>query len=245
MMRQRHRDLRLPLQINQKSRKMVYQTFRPLPMCHRALWSGAFGQILPASALIVPEVDPFAPPHAVLRPESSFDGGYFYPEIHPPFPKSHAILDLVQIIYLSAICTLSSDNYEALEALLALPNLRYIMALIGPGRTDLEETEILHGGRRPVALDCHLFSNLQYWHTMPKDRSLCSIWSRFQEKGIRLYGMIGFWGVYPKKCIMEIFPSEDGTMVQYVNPNCSCRPKTPTSERRTLACELRWGELSY
>ncbi|KAF4812435.1 hypothetical protein CGCTS75_v014023 [Colletotrichum tropicale] len=242
-MKQRHRDLRLPSQINQKSRKMVYQTFRPVPMCRRLVSSGALGQIMPVSALILPEVDAFVPHHAVVRPDSYFRGGCFYPAYHPPIPKSHATLDLIQSTYISSICSLRADKYEANEALLALPNLRHIMALIGPVRKDLEEIETLHGGRRSLALDYQLFSDLQYWDTMPKSRNLCSIWRRFQEKGIKLYGLIELSKHSPKKCIMEIFPSEDGTMVQYVSPNCSCCPRTPTSERRKLASKMRRAQL--
>ncbi|KAI8297647.1 hypothetical protein K4K59_003288 [Colletotrichum sp. SAR11_240] len=214
---------------------MVYQTFRPVPMCRR-LGSAPFGQILllPVCALMLPEIDAFISYFAGDQPDAYLRTGNFHLTIHP------VMLDLIQIIYLPAIHSL---NDMALETLLALPNLKTIMTHIGQ-----KETNISHGGRRPLTLDYNLSSDLGYWHMKYTGRNFDSIWSRFQEKGIKLYGMIGFWERDPSKCIMEIFPSEDGTMIQYVNPNCSCCPRPLTSERRKLRSEMMeelMEELGY
>ncbi|EQB53584.1 hypothetical protein CGLO_06668 [Colletotrichum gloeosporioides Cg-14] len=216
--KQRYRDLRLPSQINQKSRQVVYQIFRPVPVRRSVrFWDGALGPILPVGALILPEVDVFVPYHAAPRAEYSHRESFFHQTIQP------TILDLIQIIYLSEICSLSSHNHEALEALLALPNLKTITADVGLDMTGPDEMELFHDGRRPLALDCHFFTDLYYWRM--------------------LYGVIGVLCQH-QKYIMEIFPSEDGTMIQYINPNCPCCPRPPTSERRKLAPE-GGPELGY
>ncbi|KAH0423371.1 hypothetical protein CcaCcLH18_12227 [Colletotrichum camelliae] len=240
-MKKRYRDLRLPLQINQQSRKMVYRTFRPIPMFfHEYDYEAALDPILPVSALVLPEVDAFIPYHSEIRPEFAHREAYFHQTIHLPSPTSYAILDLIQIIYLPAICHLSSRKPEALEALLALPSLKYIMANIGLVRIYHGEVETFHGGRRLLSLDYRFFPHLYYWDM---DRNFHSIWSRFQKKGIKLYGIRGLER-RPRKCLMEIFPSEDGALIQYVNPNCPCCPRLPMSERRKLAAELR-AEMNY
>ncbi|KAF4890337.1 hypothetical protein CGCF415_v013748 [Colletotrichum fructicola] len=235
-MKNRYSDLRLPSQINQKSRKMVNQTFRPVPMFHRDNFSDdTQGPILPVSALILPEVDAFIPYHAGRQPEYTYREDYFNQTMHLPSPKSHAILDLIQIIHISSITSLNSYNKEALDALLALPNLRNITVDIGIFRADLEDIETFHGGLQPLLSYDELFPYLRFWDL---ERNLYSIWSQLENKGIKLYGTIELEG-RPKQCVVEIFPSADGDRVHYVNANCPCCPGVPMSERRKMPFELR------
>lgn len=206
-LRERFRTIRLPSQINQKSRALVHQKFVRLPM------QGNYDKGLsPVKGWVLPGVDYFIPYFARFTESLLVFERNFYQAVLLPTPAGCALLERVERIFLPGADYLVEYNATGIAIFSKMPNLRYILVKIGPVTDKIHEP--MHPGIWPI--DEERFPGLAHWAA--HSAYFNKMWRSFQRRGVRLYAVL----CTHMDPVMELVSTRKGIRMRYFKPNCTC-----------------------
>ncbi|OLN96154.1 hypothetical protein CCHL11_03196 [Colletotrichum chlorophyti] len=218
-LKQRFLTVRLPSQINRKTRDLVHRKLRRLPM-ERRRSSTNINSPCTVDAWVRPGLDYFIPYFARFCPDVLPYERQFHQAVLLPTPKGYDFLQCVERIFLPAMDFLCAHNTTGFGALLKLPNLKHIIVNIGPAEAKIRQPGTMHPGTGPIEGD--MFPALARWNAHRV--APLKIWEPFKEKGVALYAVAcGF-----RDPVVELLLDDQGVRVRYLQPNCTCCARTPS-----------------
>ncbi|KXH40130.1 hypothetical protein CSAL01_07507 [Colletotrichum salicis] len=205
---QRHQKLRLALQINQQSRRMVEKTFARLPMMV-ANPDGLTRSLSPVKAY-VPLTDEYIPFFTSLQEGREFEQFIYNQAILLPSASGYALLTRIEKILLPFSRYLITENEESLATLVRLPNLKSIVFNVGGFSSKLRNS--MKPGLHKV--DSKNFPDLAKFCTR-RSSALRTLWvNHLHNRGIKLLGFIDS----NQDPIIELHPSLERILISYLLP---------------------------
>ncbi|KAL2883092.1 hypothetical protein SGCOL_001279 [Colletotrichum sp. CLE4] len=205
---QRHQKLRLALQINQQSRRMVEKTYARLPMMV-ANPDGHTRGLSPVKAF-VPLTDEFIPFFTSLQEGREFEQFIYNQAVLLPSLSGYALLTRIEKIFLPFSRYLTTRNAESLATLVRLPNLKSIVFNVG--RFSGELCDSMRPGLHKV--DSEDFPDLAKFCTH-RSSALRTLWvDHLHNRGVKLLGLIDS----NQDPIIELHPSRERILISYLLP---------------------------
>ncbi|KAK1981539.1 hypothetical protein LZ30DRAFT_81385 [Colletotrichum cereale] len=203
--------IRLPSQVNRQCRTLAHRRFPRLVMVDNV--RGLEKQLYPVFAWVQPERDYFVPFFGSYQLEYAAAERYYKQAVTLPTPAGFLMLLYVQHLWLPNLDFLSGLNRSGLRALFRLPCLQDVIV----DTTDkVAKRQVMHPGRFPIEEDT--FPWLFVWsrHSAVFNR----LWGQFNTTNVRLYAVAGY--MKDSGIAIELLPTEAGTHMRYMHPNCTC-----------------------
>ncbi|KAK1659683.1 hypothetical protein BDP55DRAFT_755187 [Colletotrichum godetiae] len=219
---QRHQKLRLALQINQQSRRMVEKTYARLPMMV-ANPDGLTRGLSPVKAF-VPLTDEYIPFFTSLQEGREFEQFIYNQAVLLPSSSGYALLTRIEKIFLPFLRYLTTKNAESLATLVRLPNLKSIVfntvsIIAGYSVPMYDDPELLAIHPGWMKIEGHRYPDMKIWEER-HGRAFRKLWHPFERRDIELFAFRD----NIKPAVMKMKVTKEGIRVNHLFPDCSCCP---------------------
>ncbi|OHF04513.1 hypothetical protein CORC01_00365 [Colletotrichum orchidophilum] len=213
---ERFQSIRLPLQIDQKTRSMVHRHFRRIPVKEDSDYISPLSTV---DAWVRPEVDLFTPDHRDTDGTRSLREIHCAMAIQLPTPLGYDLLSCVQHIFLPTLRFFQVNNKVAVAALSTLPNLKTVSIIAGYSVPMYEDPDLeaIHPGW--MKIEGHRYPDMKIWEER-HGRAFRKLWGPFKRREIELFAFRDDI----KPAVMEMKTTKQGIRVKHLFPNCSCCP---------------------
>lgn len=222
------RFLRIPAQINRKTRSMLKRKFHLLPV-QSIRRQNLLGIILETRFMMLgwvhPNIDVFLPRLQHLGRVTTnwddspiVDDNYLIAALQLPTPQGHDIVQcLTRIDGWIATRFFHAGEERIGQMLLSLPNLSEVLISAGDSNW-LEWTDEPHHHGEFIEIDENQFPHLAEWESA-NGHVLRAVWPQFQQRGVSMFAteMAGTW-----EKVLELEITQESILIMFINPVCMC-----------------------
>ncbi|KAK1457305.1 hypothetical protein CCUS01_01773 [Colletotrichum cuscutae] len=212
----RFQSIRLPLQIDKKTRSMVHRHFRRMPVKKNHSY---YSPLSAVDAWVRPDVDLFTPDFNDTEGARPTREKRCSSAIQLPTSLGHDFLSGVQHVFLPTLRFFQKNNKVAVAAMSTLPSLQTVSIIAGYSVPMYDDPELLaiHPGWMKV--EGHRYPDMKIWEER-HGRAFRKLWLPFKRREIELFAFRDDI----KPAVMEMKITKDGIRVKHLFPDCSCCP---------------------
>ncbi|KAI3529277.1 hypothetical protein CABS01_05028 [Colletotrichum abscissum] len=212
----RFQSIRLPLQIDKKTRSMVHRHFRRMPVKKNHSY---YSPLSAVDAWVRPDVDLFTPDFNDTEGARPIRETKCSSAIQLPTPLGHDFLSGVQHVFLPTLRFFQKNNKVAVAAMSTLPSLQTVSIIAGYSVPMYDDPELLaiHPGWMKV--EGHRYPDMKIWEER-HGRAFRKLWLPFKRREIELFAFRDDI----KPAVMEMKITKDGIRVKHLFPDCFCCP---------------------